>query len=48
MDVNIIGGADGPTAVYIGSSINWPLIIGTIIVIAAGILAFLFLKKRKK
>jgi Na+-transporting methylmalonyl-CoA/oxaloacetate decarboxylase beta subunit len=48
MSVGIIGGADGPTAIYLGSSINWPFIIKMIIVIAAGILAFLFFRKRKK
>jgi hypothetical protein len=27
MDVGIIGGADGPTAVFVSSTINWGLII---------------------
>jgi Na+-transporting methylmalonyl-CoA/oxaloacetate decarboxylase beta subunit len=47
MNVGIIGGADGPTAIYVASSINWPIIIGTII-IAAGVIAAILLLKRKK
>ncbi len=47
MSVGVIGGADGPTAIFVSSSVNWGLVIGTAVVIAAGII-LLFVRKRKK
>jgi Na+-transporting methylmalonyl-CoA/oxaloacetate decarboxylase beta subunit len=48
MSSGIIGGADGPTVVYVSSSVNWPFIIGAAILIAGGLIAFFVLRKRKK
>lgn len=48
MSVGVIGGADGPTAIYVSSSVNWALIIVATIVIAVGIFAFIVLRKKKK
>ncbi len=47
MSVAIIGGADGPTAIYVSSSTRWDLIIAAVTAIAIGIAAFLIWKKRK-
>lgn len=47
MNVGIIGGADGPTAIYVSSSVNWSLVIGVTIVIVGGTIAFLRWKKKK-
>ncbi|HHV07109.1 MAG TPA: LPXTG cell wall anchor domain-containing protein [Firmicutes bacterium] len=47
MSVGVIGGADGPTAIYVTSSVNWALVIGVTIVIVGGIIAFLRWKKKK-
>jgi LPXTG-motif cell wall-anchored protein len=48
MSVGIIGGADGPTAIFIASSFNWPLVIGTAVIIAGGIVFFIQKRKSKK
>lgn len=44
--IGIIGGADGPTAIYIASQINWFPIIVFSIEIALGL--YLFLTRSKK
>ena len=48
MSFGVIGGADGPTSIYVASSVNWALMIGVTVVIVAGIITFLFLRKKKK
>lgn len=46
-DIAIIGGADGPTAIYIASSINWVWFAAVVVLVVAAIL-FIVIKKRKK
>ncbi len=46
MSQAIIGGAEGPTSVFVTSSINWTLLIG-IAVIIIGVVIFFVLKRRK-
>ena len=47
-EIGIIGGADGPTSIFIASSVNWPVIIvmGIIVVLAVG--SFIVWKKKHK
>lgn len=47
-EIGIIGGADGPTSIFIATSVNWPLIIvmGIIVVLAVG--SFIMWKKKHK
>ena len=46
--VGIIGGADGPTTIFITSHVNWPVIYALVGVITAGLVAlFLYLNKKK-
>ena len=47
MNIGVIGGADGPTAIFVTSSADWVLsaIIGALIV--AGIIFAIMLKKRQ-
>ena len=47
MDIGIIGGADGPTAIFVASSVNW-LLIGVLGVVALGVALFFLLRKRKQ
>ncbi len=47
MNIGVIGSADGPTAIYLASSVNWGLIIGAAIFISA-VIAFFVLKKKKR
>jgi Na+-transporting methylmalonyl-CoA/oxaloacetate decarboxylase beta subunit len=44
MDIGIIGGADGPTAIFVTSSLFWPLAIGVALAVT-GLIAFA-LKRR--
>lgn len=46
--VGIIGGADGPTAVFVTSGWNWQNICGLLGVIAAVVLAALIIHRNKK
>ena len=48
--IGIIGGADGPTAIFVTSKINWPRVCGLLGVIIVAILATLiiYLNKKKK
>lgn len=46
MDIGVIGGADGPTAIYVASSVNWALVIGAVVIIAGCAAAF-FVRRRK-
>ena len=48
MDVGIIGGADGPTSIFIATSVNWPLNIGIGIAIALMVVGFIVRKKKHK
>ena len=46
--IGIIGGADGPTAIYVTSKINWWSIFGTTIIIFSIIVGIMLsIKKRK-
>ena len=48
--IGIIGGADGPTAIFVTSKIHWPSVYGLIGVIIVTILVALiiYLNKKKK
>ena len=46
--IGIIGGADGPTAVFVSSDINWLGIFGFIAVIAVAVLVVLVICRKKK
>lgn len=48
VEIGIIGGTDGPTSIFIATSVNWPLIIvmGIIVVLAVG--SFIMWKKKHK
>lgn len=50
--VGIIGGADGPTAIYIASKLNWPLILlgagGIALLVVIAVKAFRIIMKNKK
>lgn len=48
MSVGIIGGADGPTAIFLASSFNWPLAIGTAVLIAGTVVFFVRKRKSKR
>ena len=47
MDVTVIGGADGPTAIYDASSVNWVWVAAAAVLVIGAIL-FIVIKKRKK
>lgn len=47
MDVTVIGGADGPTAIYVASSVNW-VWVAAVAVLVIGAILFIVIKKRKK
>ena len=46
--VGIIGGADGPTAIFVTSNINWLYVCGFIGIIVVAILVALFIYRKKK
>ncbi|MGL4737040.1 MAG: sodium ion-translocating decarboxylase subunit beta [Cellulosilyticaceae bacterium] len=46
--IGIIGGADGPTSIYIATSINWPLTIVTGLFIVATVIALILWLKKKR
>ena len=46
--IGIIGGADGPTAIFVTSNINWLYICGFIGIIAVAILVVIFIYRNKK
>ena len=47
--VGIIGGADGPTAIFVTSNINWLYVCGFIgIVVAILVALFIYRNKKKK
>lgn len=47
MEIGIIGGADGPTSIYVASSVYWPFIIGAALLAAGGAITYFVLKKKK-
>ena len=44
--IGIIGGADGPTAIFITSGTNWPSILG-VIVVAIFVVVLIYRNKKK-
>ena len=46
--IGIIGGADGPTAIFVTSNINWLYACGFICIIVIAILVALFIYRNKK
>ena len=48
--IGIIGGADGPTAVFVTSQINWPSICGLIgvVIVTVVVAIIVYLNKKKK
>jgi Na+-transporting methylmalonyl-CoA/oxaloacetate decarboxylase beta subunit len=48
MGISVIGGADGPTAIFVSSSVDWRLIAGTIMAIAGGIIALWAWKRNNR
>lgn len=48
--IGIIGGADGPTAIFVTSKIHWPSVYGLIaaIIVAILIAVIIYLSKKKK
>ena len=47
--IGIIGGADGPTAILVTSTINWPGILGLIgVIIVISVALIIYLNKKKK
>ena len=48
--IGIIGGADGPTAIFVTSKINWLAVCGFIgmIVVAIGLVLIIYRNKKKK
>ena len=47
-DIAFIGGADGPTAVFVSSNLTWPVICGLIGVIIVAVLVALIIYRNKK
>lgn len=45
--ITVIGGADGPTDIFVSGGINPLFIIGTILVVAIVIGVIVFIKRRK-
>ena len=48
--IGIIGGADGPTAIFVTSNINWLHVCGIvgILIVAALVVFFIYRNKKKK
>ena len=47
MSVGVIGGADGPTAIYIASSFGW-IWVGVLGIVVLSVALFFILRKRKQ
>lgn len=47
MRVGVIGGADGPIAIFLASSTDW-IWVGVLGIIVLGVALFFILRKRKK
>jgi Na+-transporting methylmalonyl-CoA/oxaloacetate decarboxylase, beta subunit len=48
ISVGVIGGADGPTAIFVASPVLGPAAIAAAIVIIGGVIFFFIKRKRKK
>ena len=46
--ISIIGGADGPTSIYLAGKVGWNSILGLIIGVLLVIILLILLKKRKR
>lgn len=46
--MSVIGGADGPTAIYITTSGNWALAVGAVVAAAGVVIVLLVLRSKKK
>ena len=46
--IGIIGGADGPTAIFVTSRINWPGVCGFVGIIAVAIVVILMIRRKQK
>lgn len=46
--IGIIGGADGPTAVFIASNINWKYVCGGVGIIVLVVVAIVVYRNKKK
>ena len=47
MSLGVIGGADGPTAIFLASSTDW-IWVGVLGSVVLGVALFFILRKRKK
>lgn len=48
MNIGVIGGADGPTAIYVASTLNWVLVAVAAVVLIAVIVLLFTVRKRKR
>ena len=48
MDVSVIGGADGPTAIFIASSYNWVVVATAALLISTVFILLIIIKRNKK
>ena len=46
MSIGVIGGADGPTAVFVSSPVPWIIVIGIAVIMIGGIVAALLIAKK--
>ena len=46
--VGVIGGADGPTAIFVASNINWWVVCGLVALVAVIVLVLLAIYRNKK
>ena len=46
--IGIIGGADGPTAIFLASQTNWLAIVGCVGIIVVAIAALIIYRYKKK
>ena len=46
--IGIIGGADGPTAIFVTSSVNWQRVFGLIGAVAVAVLAVVLICRKCK
>jgi len=43
MNIGIIGGADGPTSIFVASTIDWGFIIRITITVVGSLIAYLYI-----
>lgn len=48
MDVAVIGGTDGPTAIFVASSVNWAWVAAGAVLIIAAVLFLVFRNRKRK